>query len=321
MKRATMPDPERELNQKARPRWTAAQGAARFGARRRGPGRAITWYNPAMVHHPSFAGTPRLTAPPGAPIHLADFDPEESGGIDKAAGQARTDVSTRRLTELQERLYAEGKRSLLIVLQAMDAGGKDGAIKHVMGPLNSQSCYVASFKKPTSRELAHDFLWRVHQQTPQKGEIAIFNRSHYEDVLVARVHGLVDGAAVVRRYAHINSFEELLGESGTRILKFYLHISKDEQKRRFADRISDPSKRWKIGPYDLAERKRWGDYMAAFEAALTATNTAQAPWHIVPSNKKWYRNLVIAEAVQRALEEMDPRYPTPEVDVTKLVLE
>jgi PPK2 family polyphosphate:nucleotide phosphotransferase len=263
-----------------------------------------------------------LRMPPGAQVRLAELDPEHSAGLVKGAdSQARLDRATKRLTDLQERLYAEQKRSVLMVLQAMDAGGKDGAIQSVMGPLNSQSCYVASFKKPTAPELAHDFLWRVHQRCPARGEIGIFNRSHYEDVLVVKVHGLVDQATVERRYEHINAFERLLAESGTRILKFYLHISKEEQKERFADRISDPDKHWKIGPYDIAERKRWDEYMAAFDAALTATNTAWAPWHVIPSNKKWYRNVAIAETLVAALEEMDPRYPQPEVDVSKLVLE
>lgn len=262
-----------------------------------------------------------LTVPPGTNIRLADFDPDFSGGLAKDGAAPRLNACTKRLTELQERLYAEGHRSALIVLQAMDAGGKDGAIKQVMGPLNSQSCYVASFKKPSSRELAHDFLWRVHQRVPQKGEIGIFNRSHYEDVLVAKVHKLVDDETITRRYAHINNFEQLLSDGGTRVLKFYLHISKEEQRERFAERFADPNKHWKIGPYDLAERKRWDDYMAAFDAALTATNTPWAPWYVVPSNKKWYRSLAIAEALERALSEMDPQYPAPEVDISKLVLE
>lgn len=262
-----------------------------------------------------------LNVPPGASIRLAELDPDYTGVLSKDIAAARLNASTKRLTELQERLYAEGRRSVLIVLQAMDAGGKDGAIKQVMGPLNSQSCYVASFKKPTSHELAHDFLWRVHKRVPGKGEIGIFNRSHYEDVLVAKVHRLVDDETITRRYAHINSFEQLLSDGGTRILKFYLHISKEEQRKRFAERMEDPNKHWKIGPYDLAERKRWDEYMDAFDAALTATNTPWAPWYVVPSNKKWYRSVAIAEALERALTQMDPRYPAPEVDVSKLVLE
>ena len=293
----------------------AAKGARPWGHLT--PAGLCTWYKPAMVEE----STQRLMLPPGSPIHLTAFDPEYSAGIEKQTGEPRIRASTKRLTELQERLYAEGKRSVLIVLQAMDAGGKDGAIKQVMGPLNSQSCYVASFKKPTNRELAHDFLWRVHQRVPAKGEIGIFNRSHYEDVLVAKVHKLVDDETITRRYAHINSFEHLLSDGGTRVLKFYLHISKEEQRERFAERLADPNKHWKIGPYDLAERKRWDEYMAAFDAALTATNTPWAPWHIVPSNKKWYRSVAIAEALERVLTEMDPRYPAPEVDVSKLVLE
>jgi PPK2 family polyphosphate:nucleotide phosphotransferase len=262
-----------------------------------------------------------LSPPPGKPVRLADYDPEFCAGLDKVHGKSRVEAASKKLAGLQERLYAEGKRSLLVVLQAMDAGGKDGAIRGVMGPLNSQSCYVASFKKPSSLELSHDFLWRVHNKVPERGEIGVFNRSHYEDVLVVKVHKLVDDATIEKRYGMINDFERLLTESGTKILKFYLHISKEEQKQRFADRIADPEKHWKLGAQDISERKRWDDYMAAFEAAISKTNTPECPWHVVPANKKWYRDVVIAERMVAALEEMDPKYPAPAVDVSKIVLE
>ena len=259
---------------------------------------------------------------PGDRVRLTEIDPADTAGLEKGKEvSTRVDEATERLTELQERLFAEAKRSVLVVLQAMDAGGKDGTIRKVMGPLNSASCYVANFKKPSSTELAHDFLWRIHQVTPKKGEIAIFNRSHYEDVLVVKVHGLVDEETVKKRYAHINDFERMLSESGTRIVKFMLHISKDEQKERMQARMDDPTKHWKLSPVDFEERKRWDEYMAAFEAALSATTTPWAPWYVVPANKKWFRDLFVAETLVRVLEEMNPRYPAPAVDVSKLSLE
>jgi len=202
----------------------------------------------------------------------------------------------------------------------MDAGGKDGTIRKVMGPLNNASCFVHSFKKPTSTELAHDYLWRIHQVTPKKGEIAIFNRSHYEDVLVVKVHGLVDEATIKHRYLQINDFERMLAECGTRIVKFMLHISKDEQKERLQARLDDSTKHWKVSPVDFEERKRWDEYMAAFEAALGATTTNWAPWYVVPANKKWFRDLFVAETLVHILEEMNPRYPPPPADIDKLVL-
>ena len=259
---------------------------------------------------------------PGDKVRLSEIDPDDTAGLDKGKDvAARFEKATERLADLQERLYAENKRGVLVVLQAMDAGGKDGTIRKVMGPLNSASCYVVSFKKPSTTELAHDYLWRVHQQTPKKGEIGIFNRSHYEDVLVVKVHGLVDEATVEKRYGHINDFERMLTDCGTRVIKFMLHITHDEQKKRMQQRIDDPTKHWKLSPVDFEERKRWGEYMAAFEAALTATTTPWAPWYVVPANKKWFRDLFVAETLVRALEEMNPRYPAPAVDVSKLVLE
>ncbi len=263
-----------------------------------------------------------LTPPPLSKVKLADFDPGYVGsGWTKETAEQRLKENAVALADLAYRLYAEDRRSVLLVLQGMDTSGKDGTIRKVTAGVNPMSFDITSFKQPSTEELDHDYLWRIHRAEPNYGQIGIFNRSHYEDVLVARVHGLVDQATVERRYEHINAFEKLLADGGTRILKFYLHISKDEQKERFADRIADPDKHWKIGPYDLAERKRWDEYMAAFEAALTATNTTWAPWHVVPSNRKWYRNVAIAETLVAALEEMDPRYPAPEVDVSKLVLE
>jgi PPK2 family polyphosphate:nucleotide phosphotransferase len=216
------------------------------------------------------------------------------------------------MKDLQERLYAEGQQSLLIVLQAMDAGGKDGTIKRVFEGVNPQGVHVANFKQPTEKELAHDFLWRVHRQVPPTGMIGIFNRSHYEDVLIVRVNNLVPESIWRARYDHINNFERLLADSGTRILKFYLHIDKKEQKERFQARLDNPDKHWKFNLGDLPVREQWDDYMRAFEDAITQCHTEAAPWHIVPANHKWYRNLVICRTIVETLEAMNPQFPPPE---------
>jgi PPK2 family polyphosphate:nucleotide phosphotransferase len=203
--------------------------------------------------------------------------------------------------ELQELLYAVRQQSVLIILQGLDTSGKDGTIRHVAGPLNAQSCAVASFQVPTEAELAHDFLWRVHAQTPLAGHIKIFNRSHYEDVLVVRVHGLVPEAVWRPRYGHINAFERLLADSATILLKFYLHISKEEQKQRLLEREHNPIKSWKLSVADWQEREHWEDYTAAYEDVLNRCSTPQAPWFIVPADKKWFRNLAVAETLRDAL--------------------
>jgi PPK2 family polyphosphate:nucleotide phosphotransferase len=222
--------------------------------------------------------------------------------------------------ELQFRLYAENKQALLIVLQAMDAGGKDGTIRHVMGGLNPQGCRVSSFKKPVGEEAQHHFLWRVHKAVPAKGEIAIFNRSHYEDVLVVRVHDLVPEDVWSKRYDQINDFEKMLSENNVTIVKFFLHISKEEQKERFQQRIDDPTRHWKISLADFEERKYWDDYQQAFEQVLRKCSTKHAPWYVIPSDKKWFRNLAVAEVITETLETMNPRYPEPTVDISKIVL-
>jgi PPK2 family polyphosphate:nucleotide phosphotransferase len=251
---------------------------------------------------------------PDSQLNLDMCDPDDTGeykntdqGKEKA--KAITVQLIGRLGELQERLYANGNRAVLIVLQGMDTSGKDGTIRHVMSGVNPQGCKVVSFKAPSSEELGHDFLWRVHQKAPSKGQIGIFNRSHYEDVLVTRVHGWVSDKVVTQRFNQIQEFEELLYESGTTILKFFLHISKDEQKERLEERIRDPEKRWKFNEGDLEERKLWKKYMDAFEAMLAATTTNHAPWYIVPANRKWYRNLVVADRVVDALENMKLKTP------------
>lgn len=262
---------------------------------------------------------------PGVRLSLKDFDPDDTGDYKnneqgKAKAKAETAKLIARLDGLQERLYAGATRSLLIVLQGMDTSGKDGTIKSVMSGVNPQGCKVAAFKAPTKQELAHDFLWRVHREVPPKGYIGIFNRSHYEDVLITRVHGWVSDKVVKRRFNQIQEFEELLTESGTTVLKFFLHISKDEQKRRLEARIADPEKRWKWNSGDLEERKMWGEYLKVFEDVISATSTDKAAWYVVPANRKWYRNLIVADRVVDALEDMKlGTPPAPEgVDFTKL---
>lgn len=226
-----------------------------------------------------------------------------------------------RLAELQYRLAAEKKRALLVVLQAMDGGGKDGTIRHVMSGLNPQACRVTSFKVPAGEETEHDFLWRVHRAVPAFGELGIFNRSHYEDVLVARVHNLVPKSIWSKRYEQINAFEKMLFESGTTILKFYLHISPDEQKKRLEARVEDPAKNWKISLADMEERKYWDDYMQAYGDAIQNCSTKWAPWFVIPANKKWFRNLAVSRIIVETLEEMDPKTPKPSMDLSHVTFE
>jgi PPK2 family polyphosphate:nucleotide phosphotransferase len=257
----------------------------------------------------------------GKHVHLKDYDPGYTGDYDsKDAAQETLERNLKRIDELQEVLYAEHKHALLIVFQAMDAGGKDSTIRHVMQGANPQGVQVTSFKAPTAEELDHDFLWRIHKHVPGRGMIGIFNRSHYEDVLVVRVNKLAPEGVWQARYDHINAFERLLADSGVTILKFFLHISKSEQKKRFQDRLDKPDKHWKFSIGDLAVREKWDEYMAAYEDALTRCNTPWAPWHIVPANKKWYRNLVVSSAIVEALERLDMRYPEPEPGLDQVVI-
>ena len=265
------------------------------------------------------AGQP-LIPKANSKVKLDNFDPAYKDDTDKPAARHEIKELRVKMLELQERLYAEGKQSLLIVLQAMDAGGKDGTIKHVFGGVNPQGVRVTSFKAPTPEELAHDYLWRIHQHTPPKGYIGIFNRSHYEDVLIVRVNNLVPAEVWKERYAQINHFEQRLVESGTRILKFFLHISKDEQKKRFQDRLDRPDKQWKFSTGDLPVREKWADYMEAYEAVLTRCNTEFAPWMVIPANRKWYRNLLVTRAIVQTLEDMNPVYPPPEPGLDEVVI-
>ena len=234
-------------------------------------------------------------------IKLSDYDPDDTGKAKKGDADNELTKLGDTLAKQQELLYAAQTHSVLIVLQGLDTSGKDGTISHVMSHVNPQGCAVASFKVPTPDEAAHDFLWRIHKQTPGKGSITIFNRSHYEDVLVTRVHKLVSEDEIERRYALINNFEQLLSDENTIILKFFLHITKDEQKSRLLAREDDPTKSWKLSAGDWHEREFWDDYTSAYEAALGATAAKTAPWYVIPANKKWFRNLAIAETLTKTL--------------------
>ena len=256
---------------------------------------------------------------PGKRVNLerldADWKPES---LDREEAEFRTAELVERLRDLQHLMYAEDRRSLLIVLQGRDAAGKDGTIRKVFGPMNPQGCRVTSFKVPTAEELEHDFLWRCHKAAPRRGDVAIFNRSHYEDVLVVRVHGLVPKSAWRGRYEHINAFERLLADSGTTILKFFLHIDRVEQLERFQKRIENPKKNWKISDADYSERPLWDEYTAAYEEAFRRCSTDHAPWFVIPANHKWARNLAIAEITVEALEKLEMRFPKPQVDMDEI---
>ncbi|MEZ5936285.1 MAG: polyphosphate kinase 2 family protein [Alphaproteobacteria bacterium] len=255
-------------------------------------------------------------------ISLAEFDTRDKRCFpdrDKAEAQTAADIAA--IAELQNRLYAEGEQALLIVLQATDTGGKDGTIRNVLGPVNPQGVVVTSFKAPSATELAHDYLWRIHQAVPPKGMIGVFNRSHYEDVLIVRVHGLAPLEAIEQRYDQINAFERHLSENHVTILKFFLHISREEQKERLQARLDDPSKHWKFNPDDLKERARWDEYEDAFEIALSRCSSKHAPWFVIPADRKWYRNAVIARIIRRTLEDMDPHYPKDSYDAAMIVID
>lgn len=244
------------------------------------------------------------------PGHRVDVDPDDTGPFEKKEdAQDDTEKDIHKIDVLQERLYAERKQSLLVVLQAIDTGGKDGTIRHVMRGINPQGCTVSSFKQPTPEELAHDFLWRVHAQVPAKGYIGIFNRSHYEDVLVTRVHRLISPKVAAKRFQEINDFETLLTRNGTTILKFYLAISKGEQRKRLQERVENPDKHWKFSPADLKERGYWDRYQKAYSEAIAATSVPHAPWYLIPANQKWYRDYLVAKIIAATLDDMNPRIP------------
>lgn len=259
---------------------------------------------------------------PGRKIDLTRVDAGSTAGFagDKTAAAAALDRLVRRLEILQETLWAEGRRSVLVVLQGMDTSGKDGVIRQVFDGVNPLGVRVAAFKAPSEEERAHDFLWRVHAKMPAAGEMVIMNRSHYEDVLVVRARKLAPKKVWAPRYRQIVQFERLLADTGTTILKFFLHIDPDEQRERLVARLHDPLKRWKFRTGDLDDRAAWDAFMRAYEDALTKTSTAYAPWYLVPSNKKWYRNLVVATALVEALEAMDLRIPEPAEDLSGVVI-
>ncbi len=253
------------------------------------------------------------------PVRLKGIDPDFADkDEDKKSARSKIEKLQKRMDELQFQLYAEQKRSLLICLQAPDAGGKDGVIRHVIGSMNPQGCRVVPFKQPTAEELAHDFLWRVEQKTPRRGEIVIFNRSHYEDVIVVRVHDLVPRKVWAERYEQINDFERRLVANGTHILKFFLHISKEEQLKRFKDRLDDKSRHWKISEADYTERERWDDYTEAYEDAINKCSTENAPWFVIPSNHKWFRNLAVSRIVVETMERLGIQVPQPSVNIAEI---
>jgi PPK2 family polyphosphate:nucleotide phosphotransferase len=259
----------------------------------------------------------KFRAEPGARVKLNKIDPDYKGKqVSKKSAESAIEKHCGKLESLQQTLYAEKKHSLLVVVQALDAGGKDGTINHVMGVLNPQGTKVTSFKEPNAQELAHDFLWRVHPHAPARGWIGIFNRSHYEDVLISRVHHLVPKDVVAERYESINDFERLLRkQNDTHIVKFFLHISRDEQLRRFNERLDDPARNWKISESDYKEREFWDDYMSAYEEVFERTSKKNSPWYIIPSNHKWFRNLAVSQILTATMEELGMTMPKPTVDL------
>ena len=262
-----------------------------------------------------------LVAKPGdGHFRLIEIDPDTTPGL-KGKHRAKTDLARHRdsLFKLQERLYAERKRALLVVLQAMDTGGKDGTVTHVIGNMNPQAVLISSFKAPTPEEKGHGFLWRIRKRLPEKGYIGIFNRSHYEDVLVARVHNLAPPDVIERRYEKINAFERKLTRSGTRVVKLMLHISYDEQRQRLIDRLKNPDKHWKFSEHDIDERGYWDDYQSAYSTAISRCSTDWAPWFVIPADDKDYRNWAVASILIETLEEMNPQYPRPKLDVPRLI--
>jgi PPK2 family polyphosphate:nucleotide phosphotransferase len=259
---------------------------------------------------------------PGTGVSLEDFDPDDRSqfGGGKKDGRRHIVSLRKRLADLQRLLWADGRHRLLVVLQAMDTGGKDGTIRRVFEGVNPQGVRVANFKAPSDEELSHDYLWRIHEETPADGKIVVFNRSHYEDVLIVRVLGLVPEERWRRRYQHITDFERMLTDEGTTIVKFYLHISKEEQAERLQARLDDPEKHWKFNAVDIEHRALWPDYMAAFEEAISRTSTEAAPWYVVPANRKWYRDIVVAQTLIDTLESLELRYPEAEGGLEDIVI-
>ncbi|MCC7463402.1 MAG: polyphosphate kinase 2 family protein [Gammaproteobacteria bacterium] len=289
----------------------AAGGGPVSLVRRRGTGRAV-----ALERLPGL-----LRVPAGGRHRLRDADADRRFGWTEEQADPELLRMKARLGELQYQLYADGRFGLLVVLQAIDGGGKDSTIRHVLSAFNPQGCTVTAFKAPSADELRHDYLWRVHARVPRRGEVGVFNRSHYEDVLVVRVDSLVPRAVWQRRYAEINAFERQLTHAGICIVKIFLHISKEEQRQRFRERLEDPRKHWKFDPADLKKRAQWSEYRRAFEDALQHCSTAEAPWHVVPANRKWLRDLAVARILLDAFEGMPLRWPKPDYDPKRIRLE
>lgn len=260
---------------------------------------------------------------PGSKVKLADIDTNDDSLYDAGKEHHHDELHEFReeLRELQNVLYAEGKHKLLVIIQAMDTGGKDGCVKSVFGRVDPQGIRVNSFKQPSAHELQHDFLWRIHQQVPAKGAITVFNRSHYEDIIAVKVKNIFPESVWSKRYRHIVEFERMLAEEGTKIVKIFLHISKDEQKQRLQERLDDPAKHWKFNPGDLNDRLLWDDFMAEYENIIAKTSTVEAPWFIVPADKKWYRNLVVSQIVIDALNSLNMSYPKPDWDPSEIKFE
>ena len=265
----------------------------------------------------------RWLVKPGSRLDVAKIDTSSTDGApgDKDVTSATFPKLRHRLSELQERLWAERRQSLVLVLQAMDGGGKDGTIKHVFRGANPQGTSVTNFKAPSPEELDHDFLWRIHRCTPGRGELAVFNRSHYEDVLIVRVANLAPEEVWRPRFQHIKNFEALLHDANTRVVKIFLHISKEEQAERFRARLADPTKQWKFNPADLETRKQWDEYMTAYSEAIRRTATVDAPWYVVPADRKWYRNWAVSQILIETLTDMDPQFPEPDEDLSGIVID
>ena len=260
----------------------------------------------------------RLLVEPGKRVQLHDDRTSSTFGWEKPEAIAMLDENRKKLNDLQYKLYADGRHALLVVLQAIDAGGKDGTVRDIFTAMNPQGCIVTSFKAPTAEELKHDYLWRVHQRVPALGMVGVFNRSHYEDVLIVRVEKLVPKSVWRERYAQINEFERMLTSNSVRIIKLFLQISKDEQKKRLEDRLKDPNRQWKFSPEDLVKRQQWPEYQKAFEAMLTECSTSQAPWYVIPADKKWFRNLAVSQILATEMSRLPLRFPEPAYDPTKI---
>lgn len=282
--------------------------------------RVFQW--PRRVIFTDMKNSALFLAKPGKKVHLRDISTDERGAFkNKEESEAHLATLRARLVHLQEALYAERKHSVLVVFQAMDTGGKDGAVKSILSGVNPAGVVVTSFKAPTAEELEHDFLWRIHQNVPPRGIIGVWNRSHYEDVLITRVHKIIDKKTCARRYEDINAFERLLGDNDVTILKFFLHISKEEQKKRLQARLDDPDKTWKFNPADLKERALWNDYQDAYEDAINHCSSEVAPWMIVSADHKSARSVAIAQVLVETLEKLDPQYPKATFDPKKIVIE